>query len=85
MYIILGYIAGFLGIALGFFIHFALLSTQTSFGVPFFTPYVPFNSLSKNENLYMPPVWGRERRDQFLNTKKPNSQKHISMRWRQHG
>ena len=53
MYIILGYIAGFLGIALGFFIHFAILSNQTSFGVPFFTPYIPYTDLSKNENLYI--------------------------------
>ncbi len=85
MYIILGYIAGFLGIALGFFIHFAILSNQTSFGVPFFTPYIPYTDLSKNENLYIQPVWKRERRDQYLNTQKPESQSHISMKWRQNG
>ncbi len=85
MYIILGYIAGFLGIALGFFIHFALLSTQTSFGVPLFTPYIPYSSLSKNSNLYIQPVWKRERRDKYLNTKKPISENHISMKWRQDG
>ena len=85
MYIVLGYIAGFLGIALGFFVHFLILSTQTSFGVPFFAPYIPYSSLSKNENLYIQPVWRRERRDKFLNTQKPNSEAHISMRWRQNG
>ncbi len=85
MYIVLGYIAGFLGIALGFFVHFAILSNQSSFGVPFFAPYIPYSSLSKNENLYIQPVWRRERRDKFLNTKKPDSQAHISMKWRQHG
>lgn len=82
MYIVLGYFAGFLGIALGFFIHFLILSNQTSFGIPFFTPYIPYNNLSENDGLYMGPVWKREKRSRFLNTKKPNIEKHISMKWR---
>lgn len=85
IYIILGYLAGFLGIAFGFFVHFLLLSNHTSFGVPFFTPYIPYNHLSENDNLYINPVWKREKRNRFLNTKKPSSEKHISMTWRKHG
>lgn len=83
MYIILGYIAGFLGIALGFFVHFLILANQSSFGIPFFSPYIPYSDLSKNENLYMEPVWKRESRNSFLNTKKPKLENHISMKWRQ--
>ena len=85
MYIILAYLAGFLGIALGFFIHFLILSQQNSFGVPFFSPYIPFTDLFTNETLYINPVWKREKRDSFLNTKKPRIQNHISMKWRQNG
>ena len=85
MYTILGYMAGFLGISLGFFIHFLLLSKQSSFGVPFFSPYIPFSNLSTNQGLYMPPVWKREKRSSFLNTKKPNSENTISMKWRENG
>lgn len=85
MYTILGYIAGFLGIALGFFIHFILLANQNSFGVPFFSPYIPFKKLSNNDGLYVNPVWGREKRNSFLNTKKPNIEEHISMKWRENG
>ena len=85
MYVVLGYIAGFLGIALGFFIHFIILSNQSSFGIPFFSPYIPFNNLSKNENLFMQPVWKRETRNSSLNTKKPKLEPHISMKWRNHG
>lgn len=85
MYIILGYIAGFLGIALGFFIHFIILANQSSFGVPFFSPYIPYNSISENDNLYMAPVWKREKRSKILNTKKPNIEEHISMKWRKNG
>lgn len=85
MYIILGYISGFLGIALGFFIHFLILANQNSFGVPFFNPYIPYNTISKNDNLFMNPVWKREKRSEILNTKKPNLEEHISMKWRKNG
>lgn len=83
MYIILGYIAGFLGIALGFFIHFLVLSNQSSFGVPFFSPYIPFSNLKNNDGLYIPPVWKREKRNSLLNTKKTEIEEPISMKWRQ--
>lgn len=82
MYTILGYLAGFLGIALGLFIHLLTLSSQYSFGVPFFTPYIPFDNFTKNESLYINPVWKREKRNLFLNTKKPNIEPQISMEWR---
>ncbi len=83
MYIILGYLAGFLGIALGAFIHFILLSSQSSFGIPFFSPYIPYYDVKSNDTMYMNPVWRREKRNSFLNTKKPNVENHISMKWRQ--
>ena len=85
MYLILGYIAGFLGIGLGFFVQFLLLSSQSSFGVPFFAPYIPFSDLKKNESLFVEPVWKRENRNTYLNTKKPKIENHISMKWRENG
>ena len=85
IYIILGYIAGFLGIAFGLFIHLLFLTNQSSFGIPFFSPYIPFSDLSKNENIIINPVWKRETRNVSLNTKKPEAENHISMEWRQNG
>ncbi len=81
-YIVLGYLAGFLGIAFGFFIHFLILANQSSFGVSFFAPYIPLSDLSKGESLHVDPVWKREKRSPFLNTKKPDTESHISMKWR---
>lgn len=81
IYIILGYIAGFLGIAFGFFIQFIMLSCSTSFGVPFFAPYIPLN-LNSHEKYFINPVWKREFKSNLFNTKKPQSEKHISMKWR---
>ena len=82
MYIILGYIAGFLGISLGFFVHFIILSNQSSFGLPFFSPYIPLSSLSGNDDFLMKPVWKREKRSKGLNTKRPIMEDHISMKWK---
>lgn len=82
IYTILAYIAGFLGIALGIFINILLLSKQNSFGIDILAPYIPLNSLKNNQTLYLKPVWKREKRSQFLNTKKPNLENHISMKWR---
>lgn len=84
IYTILGYVAGFLGITFGFFLHFIFLSSQSSFGIPFISPYVPFMNSKSIDNIYMPPVWKREKRSSFLNTKQPESEEHISMQWRKY-
>lgn len=41
IYILLGFVAGFLGIAFGFYIQLIYLSNLKSFGVSYFSPYVP--------------------------------------------
>lgn len=84
MYVILGYIAGFLGITFGFFLQCILLCSHSSFGVPFISAYSFFNNFNGNDNIYMPPVWKREKRSSFLNTKQPDSEKAISMKWRKY-
>ena len=81
-YIFLGFIAGFLGIAFGFFVHFILLTSLSSFGVSYFSPYIPFSSLNENDGYILRPVWKRQRRDRILNTKRPESENPISMKWR---
>lgn len=84
-YIVLGYMSGFLGIAFGFFVYFLILTKQNSFGVPFFAPYIPLHDLKNNDALPVQPVWKREKRNSYLNTKKPDIEEHISMKWRQNG
>ena len=82
-YIILGYLAGFLGIGIGLFIHFSSLSVLTSFGIPYFTPYIPYGNINKNSNYSLKPMWKREFRSNFLNTKKPRTEEEISMKWKE--
>ena len=85
IYILLGYLAGFLGIALGIFIQILFLSKQSSFGINILTPYIPFKNIRDNQGIYLDPVWKREKRSKMLNSKKPSIQNHISMKWRNNG
>ncbi len=82
MYIILGYIAGFLGIAIGVFVQLTLLSSYNSFGVPYLSPYLPVKTQNVDASYFIRPMWHREKRAGFLETKNPNSQEKISMKWK---
>lgn len=81
IFIILGYIAGFFGIAIGLFIYVGILSSLKSFGVPYLAPYSPVTNFNQNGH-FLEPVWKRENRADYLNTKKQKSQQHISMKWK---
>ena len=81
MYIFLGYIAGFLGIAVGMFVQFAVLSSLKSFGVSYLSPYLPVTNFTKSMNYFLLSLWKNEKRPDFLNTKRKFSQAHISRKW----
>ena len=81
LYIILGYLAGFLGIAIGIFFYLGILANYCSFGIPFLSPYVPLSEVSSS-GYFFSPVWRREKRSDFLNTKRANKQDTISMNWK---
>lgn len=80
-FIFLGYMAGFFGIALGFFVYLAMLCNTDSFGVPYM---VNTSSLENSErhSYFLPPIWKREYRASFLNPQKEARQKPISMKWK---
>lgn len=80
LYIILGYSLGFLGICLGLFVHFLILSNLKSFGLPYLQPFVPVTRDYKG--IMLSPAWKREHRSDFLNTKRPKKQDKISMAWK---
>ena len=81
-YTILGSLCGFLGIGIGLFIHILILNSLKSFGVPYLSPYAPLSPIGNN-SYFLKPVWKREKRASFLNTKKPFTQERISMKWRE--
>lgn len=82
IYILLGYLAGFLGIAVGMFIQLILICKQKSFGCPYITPFVLNNNKNTPTSYFLPPIWKRENRSNSVSPKKKYSQGKISMRWR---
>lgn len=82
LYIFLGFIAGFLGIAVGLYLQTAILCNLKSFGVYYLAPYVPMTNLKTSVSYFLHPIWKRENRSDFLNTKRPNEQPHYSMKWK---
>lgn len=80
-FIFIGWLFGFLGIAIGIFFYLGILSSYSSFGVPFLSPYVPLSNVSTS-GYFFSPYWKREKRSDFLNTKRSNKQANISMKWK---
>ena len=81
VFIFLGAIFGFLGIAIGLFIYIGVLSEYTSFGISYLAPYVPVTKIYDN-GYFLEPIWKREKREAALNVKRENKQSHISMKWK---
>ena len=81
VFILLGFLGGFLGIGLGIFVYLSLLANTKSFGISYTLGLTPFERVEGNK-YFLPPIWKRESRANFLNSKKPQKQKHISMNWK---
>lgn len=81
IFIFLGWICGFLGIALGFFVYMTLMADTKSFGVPYTIGITPLEKVKGND-YFLPPIWKREYRSTFLNPKREKKQKDISMNWK---
>ncbi|MFR8103669.1 MAG: spore germination protein [Clostridia bacterium] len=80
-YILLAFFCGFLGIALGLFVHLALLVSMKSFGVPYLAPYAPITNVT-TKGFFLKPIWKREKRATFLDTKQMKKQEPISRKWK---
>ncbi len=81
VYILLGAMAGFLGIAAGVCVHLLILSNIKSFGV-FYLQTNIFKSNNVYNGIILSPAFQREQRSSFLKTKRPKIQDNISMKWR---
>lgn len=82
VYIILGYMAGFLGISFGVFIQLAIMCKLKSFGSPYINPYILGKNKRSISSYFIPPIWKRERTSSFVHAQKKFSEQKISMVWR---
>ena len=82
-FVLLGFVAGFLGIALGLFVYISLVCSLRSFGVSYTVPFAP-NTDSKGNGYLLNPIWKREYRPNFIAAKKEREQPHYAMKWKYH-
>lgn len=81
IFIILGFISGFLGISLGIFVYISCICSLTSFGISYSLPFAP-NVNSKGNSYFIPPIWKQEFRAPYIDPKKEKQQDKISMKWK---
>lgn len=81
VYIILGSIAGFLGITAGLFVNALLWVHTCSMGVPMFAPYAPKMKGRGIIGVAMQPIWKREYRSDYQNPKRKAKEAKISRKW----
>ncbi len=81
LFILLGYIAGFLGIGTGLFVYLSIICDMESFGVSYSIPYSSMENL-KSTGVILPPIWKREYRASYLAAKRDKKQEKISMKWK---
>lgn len=73
---------GFYGIAIGIFIYALMIASKKSFGVPFLSPTPKMRSKSMANAVFVNPIWRKEKRPEFLKTKKSNEEPDISRQWK---
>jgi len=82
-FVLLGFMAGFLGIALGLFVYISLVCSLRSFGISYTTPFAPATN-SKGNGYLLNPIWKREYRPYYIASKREKDQEKISMKWKYH-
>ncbi len=79
--IIFGALSGLLGVICLTFIGLAVLSSSSTYGVPFLSPITPKDGTPSIDAVLVKPIWKKERRPKNLNTQNPIKQPHISRKW----
>jgi len=81
IYIFLGAVFGFFGIAAGIFLHCLALCSVNSLGVPLFTTLANDTKESFLSYIFQRPVYKREFRHSYVDAQKKRVQNKISRRW----
>lgn len=80
VFIFLGSIFGFVGVAIGIFTYFLLFTNIKSFGIPFFSMSGPMVNRGKDVFL-RGPVWEQEKRPDYVHPRDRYRQPEISRKW----
>lgn len=80
-YILLASIGGFLGILFGVIIHFILLTTVYTFGIPYFVSYNKYEVKPFRDGIFLSPPCLNSFRPPFLNQLDKIKSPKISRKW----
>ena len=81
IFIALGGSLGLFGIGLGIFAYSVYIGTLSNFGIRFLSP-MPGNVANKiKKSVFTEPIWDKEKRPEYLETKNDVSEAKISRRW----
>ena len=61
--------------------HLLIATKIQSFGISYLDPYIPSKGHIIN-GIFNSPAWKREKRADYLDTKREEKQDHISMKWK---
>ncbi len=73
---------GFYGIAVGIFLYAVILGGEVSFGVPVLAPLAKGRKESIGKSILVSPIWKRESRPDYLNTKRKKQEPGVSEKWK---
>lgn len=82
VFVFLGSLLGYFGIAAGIFVYSVYIGKQKNFGIPFLTPVPEAGSNKMNNPLFVNAMWRREKRPGFLDTKNSDEEPLISRKWK---
>lgn len=82
IFVVLGSVMGYYGIAAGIFIYALVLGRRKSFGVPFLQPLPKMHSRRMSGALFVNAIWKREKRPGYLYTKNDREEQKISRKWK---
>ena len=82
VFIVLGSLLGYYGIAMGIFVYSVILGRRKSFGVPFLQPLPKSGSRHMSGALFVNAIWKREKRPSYLYTKDDREEQKISRKWK---
>lgn len=82
IFIALGSVLGFYGIAIGIVMYSLYLASKKSFGVPFLSPLPEKNSKDMASSVFVNPIWKREKRPPFLAPEKNDNEPKISKKYK---
>ncbi|MDP4133879.1 MAG: spore germination protein [Bacillota bacterium] len=80
LFITLGVMGGYLGLAAGIFTEVIIWNTTKSFGVFMLSPFAPKLNMMP-ESIKTEPIWKKEFRPRHLKSMRPYTQAHISRGW----